>query len=300
VAIDGDHFLNSGNAIFGLYGTFGRGKVDSSQELVEMNYRPSDFKVSLMASMPRTYKSPPVVEAAAEFRFGGTSPWDWTIPGLVYERVRDRYPKKREEKLFQVSVPFDRDRMPLREDLGISKIQFLREDETALIQVGPNLLSVNQLKPYPSWNDFKKVITDALKVYCNIAKPSGLERVGLRYLNRIEVPAPTFPLRDYFNTRPEIPETLPFDSYTSVLIHVDLSYPDGLGALRLNFGSAPTDDKRGSSFMLDLDFFNGGESRPSLDNVSSWLERAHECIETAFERSFTDRTHKEIFGEVTP
>jgi hypothetical protein len=38
--------------------------------------------------MPRRYEETPLVEALCEFRFLGNEAWDWTIPGIVYERIK--------------------------------------------------------------------------------------------------------------------------------------------------------------------------------------------------------------------
>ncbi|MGC8838175.1 MAG: hypothetical protein ACP5UM_07135 [Anaerolineae bacterium] len=37
--------------------------------------------------MGRKYKDPPLMEAVCEFRLAADSPWDLTIPGLIYEKL---------------------------------------------------------------------------------------------------------------------------------------------------------------------------------------------------------------------
>lgn len=37
---------------------------------------------------------------------------------------------------------------------SIERMQFLTKDEKLLLQVGPDLLSVNKLRPYTSWDLF--------------------------------------------------------------------------------------------------------------------------------------------------
>jgi uncharacterized protein (TIGR04255 family) len=44
--------------------------------------------------MPKKYEKPPIIEAVCEFRFSGKSKWDLTIPGLIYDSVKDEYPQK--------------------------------------------------------------------------------------------------------------------------------------------------------------------------------------------------------------
>ena len=79
------------------------------------------------------------------------------------------------------------------------RIQFVRSDERALIQLGQDLLAINHLEPYPTWAYFKPIILDKLEVYQDIAQPEGLERIGLRYINKIEFEPLIVELEDYFN-----------------------------------------------------------------------------------------------------
>ena len=56
--------------------------------------------------MGRRYKNPPIVEALCEFEFISSQPWDLTIPGLIYEKVKDEFPDKRQQigKGFNLSL----------------------------------------------------------------------------------------------------------------------------------------------------------------------------------------------------
>jgi uncharacterized protein (TIGR04255 family) len=88
----------------------------------------------------------------------------------------------------------------------IDKIQFVREDESSLIQVGTNLLTVNHLLSYTGWKDFKKLIFETFDIYKNIAKPDSICRIGLRYINRFNnILTNPAELKDYFNIYPSIP-----------------------------------------------------------------------------------------------
>jgi uncharacterized protein (TIGR04255 family) len=66
---------------------------------------------------------------------------------------------------------------------------FFTEDRKMLVQVGPRLLTVNALKPYPHWEGFKPRIEMAWKSLQATIEVQGLERIGLRYINHIELPA---------------------------------------------------------------------------------------------------------------
>jgi len=106
--------------------------------------------------MSAIYANPPIIETLCEFHFEAGEPWDWTVPGLVYARVRHEFPDRAEQRTFQVDLQAGK-ALPPRVDT-VAKMQFLRKDRSALIQVGPNVLVVNHLPPYPNWNGFRELI----------------------------------------------------------------------------------------------------------------------------------------------
>ncbi|MBI4488294.1 MAG: TIGR04255 family protein [Deltaproteobacteria bacterium] len=247
--------------------------------------------------MPRIYNKPPVVEAVCEFRFNAPQPWDWTIPGLIYEKIRAEFPKKRHQNVLEVAMQPGEGKVSQEIKGGIAKMQFLREDESALVQVGPNVLSVNHLRPYPNWPTVKALIIKHLQIYQEVANPESLIRIGLRYVNRIDMPKDNFTLEDYFRALPQLPEVTP-QIFASFVLRVEIPYEDLKGRLTFVFGTAPVKTEN-PSFMLDLDMFAIGEDVPPLGKESDWIEAAHERVEKAFDACFTEKTHKEIFEEVT-
>ena len=85
--------------------------------------------------MGRLYKNPPLIEALCEFQFEPDQPWDWTIPGLVYDKVKKEFPKKKQQNIIKMEVHADPE-ISQSVKGEIARMQFLREDEQALIQVG--------------------------------------------------------------------------------------------------------------------------------------------------------------------
>ena len=159
--------------------------------------------------MGRRYKNPPIVEALCEFEFISSQPWDLTIPGLIYEKVKDEFPDKRQQIGIGVQLKPTEKGFEHKVEPTPPRIQFYKRDKTALIQVAPDLLVVNQLKPYMTWAKFKPMILDSLQKYRDIANPKGFKRVGLRYINKINIKAETIELSDYFDFYPYIPKNLP-------------------------------------------------------------------------------------------
>ena len=246
--------------------------------------------------MSRIYKKPPLIEALCEFQFA-EGDWDWTIPGLVYQQIEAQFPTKRQASTVEFEVQADPDQVSQRLRGGPGRMQFVRADETALVQVGPHLLVINQLHPYPRWSGFKPLVLDTFEIYRAIAKPAGFERIGLRFINHIRLPGTEVELSTYFNFGPRLPEPVDSNPIRSLFLRVDLAQEPHLGHLVMTLATAPNGGDDGSAWILDLDFATMPVQELALDAVGDWVEQAHDRIETAFEACLTDHL-REIFEEV--
>ncbi len=175
------------------------------------------------------------------------------------------------------------------------KMQFIKHDGSALIQLGVNLLAINQLRPYPHWDGFKNLIIKIQEVYYSVAHPDEYSRIGLRYINRIEIAQQDIKLADYFNIQPKIPSEIP-SVYKTLFLRMEIPYPNDNGTLVLNFGTAPNPIPNLTSLILDIDFVTLSASELSIGSAIEWIEQAHSRIETAFEGCITDVT-RALFEE---
>src|SRR5205814_1213562 len=91
---------------------------------------------------------------------------------------------------------------------GEPRARFAREDESRLLQVGRDLLVVNQLQPYPHYEEWRAVVHRTLDVYRGLASPAGIVRLGVRYINQVVVPGESVRMEDYFRIFPPIPPEL--------------------------------------------------------------------------------------------
>jgi uncharacterized protein (TIGR04255 family) len=73
-----------------------------------------------------------------------------------------------------------------------------------VVQVAPYLLAVNQLAPYTSWRRFFPLIKRCFRAYEQVATPTGFRRIGMRYINKIEIPETNLELSDYFTFYPHV------------------------------------------------------------------------------------------------
>jgi uncharacterized protein (TIGR04255 family) len=248
--------------------------------------------------MPRTYRKPPLVEAACELRFKSDTAWDWTFPGIIYEQIRADFPEKRQQAGFEVSVAAGATAVvPIQVPTNsVNRMQFVKQDGSAMVQLGPHLLAVNLLPPYPLWPEFKRLVLQQLETYRRVANPQGFARIGLRYINRVTLPIRT-ELKDYLRALPETPEELP-QVWSAFAMSVNVAYADPPATLRVVVGNVPSDRPEIYPVLLDLDLFHEGDDLPTLDGIEQWLQTAHGRVEQAFDAAVTEKTHAEVFEEV--
>lgn len=240
--------------------------------------------------MPLHYKSPPLVEALCELRFESDpqTKWDWTVPGRLYSKIENRFPKRRQRLDLAVSSgPND----------ARTLVQFVSENESTMVQVGPDVLAVNSLGPHIGWPELKNTLATVLHEYRGIAAPSALISAAVRYINRVEIPIrPGFALERYFEVLPGLPKAVPMDVST-FLIHTEVVCDEPSALLRFRFGSTNSVADI-AAFIVDYEHAAPKPMVPSFEALETWLDAGHERIELAFYGTFTPMTHSEIFQEV--
>lgn len=231
------------------------------------------------------YAHPPIVEAVCEFRFE-PGDWDNAIPGLIWERVKVLFPKRRDAVRLEfqsVPGPGGFEQRVIQQPL----IQYLQEDEKLFMQVGPSVLTVNRLAPYASWQEFKPLIQQAFEVYSEQASPKATTRIGLRYINRFELPGDKVDLEDILEFRPYMGKELPKD-HASFTVGAEFLFEQNRDVLRLQVASTKPLRESRLALILDLDYFSLLPDTSVCADIGEWLEVAHRHIEDAFEASITD------------
>lgn len=149
--------------------------------------------------MNRILRKDPIVEARCDFQFDAPD-WDWTVPGLLWGQIRDEFPLKQQFELLPSNASEDNN-----EVLGVSQLNFWREDKSALVRIEPNELSIVQRAPYTGWPQFRTIIERVLNAYREVAPSGPLDDIALHYFNRFPLPSEKFDFEDYLNIGPSTP-----------------------------------------------------------------------------------------------
>ena len=159
------------------------------------------------------YKNAPIIEALCEFTFVPMPAPEghfFMLPGLLKAELGADYAgSPREQRLQSVTLPGEQTNITVQDSLF--RIQMPTGDGTRLLSVGPNTLSVSMLKPYgeDGWErEFLPRITKALKAYKKVAKPLSVSRIGVRYINQIQIPDAEADVENYIALKDSAPELL--------------------------------------------------------------------------------------------
>ncbi|MBI4083108.1 MAG: TIGR04255 family protein [Candidatus Lambdaproteobacteria bacterium] len=244
--------------------------------------------------MGERIRNPPLLEAICEFRFDSPG-WDWTIPGRLFDRIQDQFPIRS-----QVNAPtFELKMAPTASASAKAvgapeRIQLKTGDESAMVQVGRDLLAVNQLKPYPGWDAFSTMIMNVYSEYVGLLPKYDIRRIGLRYINRLPV-SERFKIGDYLVIDPPLPESLnrPLNSFFQ---RYELNFDNPRGILIHQTGTQTIENSKFA--MLDLDFV----STPQQDfgepeAIAPWIGGAHDRIFDAFVASLNPKLFAKLNSE---
>jgi uncharacterized protein (TIGR04255 family) len=236
--------------------------------------------------MEKRYKNPPIIEAVCEFRFRPGKAWNSSFPAQIHDLLRQTFPQKREMKAFQASLtiaPQGSQQQLHQNDV----LQILREDEKALVIIDIDRLAVSHLSPYPTWEEFLPLIKQGFSAYKSVAAPNGLHRIGLRYINHIEMPGTQINLYDYMNVFPTLNWQLT-EGYGAFILGLQIPFAEQRDLLNLQLSSATANSADSIAVVLDLDYFLGQPEATSFETVFDWLEEAHQRVEDAFESCIRD------------
>lgn len=233
--------------------------------------------------MGRKYAAPPLFEALVEFSFSG-SKWDSTIPGLFFERIKNSYPT------------ISRSKAPNSSNERDERTIFHSNKGNQVIQIGRDILVINHLRPYPEkFENWTPEIFQILSHYLALVSPSNFQNIGVRFLNKIEVPGTQFPMEKYFRLFPSFSKELAA-SHGDFLLRVVIEPKIKEHNLLITFSGEDPARIGFGNFLLDL-YDQTNVTTLDLKMIERIVYEGHENVEHAFENIVTDESRL-IFKEI--
>lgn len=243
----------------------------------------------------RRYRNPPIEEALCEFHFDLGKEWDPEIPDMLRAELGDEYSgRPKRQNLVQVELAVREGRpFELQHSERMERVQLITNDGTRVVGVGRDALSVHMLRPYQGtsaskdsgWGELRSRIQQALDAYWKIAKPRGVRRVGVRYINRIDIPENQVNFGDYLKCAlPLVPELT--GNVQEYFGRTELSHDDGV---RLILSQAKISGPiEHTNLILDIDVIWETDNAIEKDMAMEKMRDLSDRERAAFEAVITD------------
>lgn len=171
--------------------------------------------------------------------------------------------------------------------------KFTTGDGKYIWQARMDGMTLSRLAPYESWGPFRDEARRLWSRYRDIVRPQQIERLAVRYINRIDIPAADKELADYLRTLPEVSADLKHP-LTGFFLQLRLSQHDLKAESIINETIVPPPEPGLFSVVLDVDLFRSEEPPQSEEDVWAYFEQLHVRKNEIFEACLTARA-RELF-----
>lgn len=175
--------------------------------------------------------------------------------------------------------------------------RYVSEDGREILQARLEGFTFSVLRPYERWETF---ITEARRLwdaYRQIVLPLAITRVGVRYINRLDISQASIEPRDYLRTFPEISSDAP-DGIINYFMQLLLEVPEMKGVAVINQTIVPPPKPGMVSVVLDIDLSRDAsreeEVPQSEEDIWNLLEQMRVHKNAIFKACITERTKELI------
>jgi uncharacterized protein (TIGR04255 family) len=243
-------------------------------------------------STVRRYAKAPITEAIIELRVQQAP--GVTVGDLLrcHEAEKENYPTRKELKYglghFEVGPR-------VTASATSQHVGFIctSDDQKQVFQARLDGFSASRLAPYKSWEPFRDEARRLWDVYRQAVKPVRIERIAVRYINRLDIPGPQVELKDYLRTSPEIGPGLP-QALDGFFLQLQLPVHEIRSKLLINetIIESPTPEKVG--VVLDIDLFRTEDLPQEETAIWQLFESLRLRKDEFFESCITDKA-RELF-----
>lgn len=232
--------------------------------------------------MTEKFKNPPLIEVVFELIYKPKT-WNQILLGGFYSGY------------IQKNFPIIRDQHGIAGSPGpmliqgfVPVTQFVKDDGTGLVQLSSNMLSVNRFPIYTGWPDFFPIIKDVLEQFSKIIDVENVERVGLRYLNKINVGEQhNFENYErYIKYKPIIPNINGSANSIQLVTEFPINNTDDF--LIIEAGTLMPEQNYPAPVALNLSYISKKRNL-SAENISNWLNQvANPTLSSTFRELVTE------------
>jgi len=240
-------------------------------------------------------RNAPITEALIDFRIKIKDGFDAGQIEELHDVISGQYPDKKARHRLEGRFEFKKGEKPV--SLSTETVDghiFTSADKKQVFQARIDGFTFNRLKPYDRWETFREEAQRLWHLFRDLISPE-IVRVGLRYINKFDIPLFPQPLRDfneYLTAAPIVPEGLP-QGVSSFLTRVVIQNQEIDAAAIITQAFEQIIDPKFIPIILDIDAF---KQKDRIGEEEAWqaLEDLRLFKNAIFFSSITEKT-KELF-----
>jgi uncharacterized protein (TIGR04255 family) len=234
------------------------------------------------------YAHDPIFEAVIELRYAGAG--SQKAFEQATKRVQKTYPVAqdiRAKKLTAEGVASD----------GPDEVYIGRHlsstDGTDTVILHWDRVALSRKAPYFGWDEFVRRFREVLTAVAAISKGRALARIGVRYIDRLDVPLGGEEVFDYREFVTVAPNPFPFDHgpISGISLSASTVVEGGNFGVVLNFAVGPSPVPESVSLFLDTEIFNQVQATLPKAESEIWIQLSEmrDWKNRVFEASITDK-----------
>lgn len=243
-------------------------------------------------AQPLMYKHPPITEAVIGISFADQV--SMVEAEKFQKKLAQYYPNHQELQNLSLKVALgvggggnQSANTDVQKDAGK---RFMSSDMTELAVIFPSTITLSQLAPYPGWEHFFERFKRDWIIFKRIFKHRQIQRIGVRYINRIDIPCENqlVNLEDYLTFTPNVTDK--YGPLNAFAVQAAVFMQDIQCKLTINSAAVPSPILDSASFVVDQDIAREVTVPQKDEDIYQLLNQIRTRKNEVFESCITDRT----------
>jgi len=206
----------------------------------------------------RHLKNAPIIEAIVDIQVKSLPESYLQTLKAIHAAIADKYPEELEHRKMQTTIRLGE--TEARTEHSLIGYRHISENKTQVFLATLNGFTFSRLRPYETWESFRKEALALWELYANTVNPELITRVALRYINRLEIPFPGESFDKYLTSPPNLSPNIS-QAIGSFLTRIIIPEPALYATAVITQAMDPlfSKDTRTAPVILDIDVFKEGE-----------------------------------------
>lgn len=243
----------------------------------------------------------PIVEAVTDIRVGAAMMLqEAEVRSQLETKLNDyKFLDSRREIKHELKIEVGKPPIQTVQDLGWKGLRFQSTDQKHIVQFNRDGFVFSRLEPYQDWEKFSSTGKQLWNTFKAIAQPIDINRIGLRFINRVQLPIGELRFENYLSPAPKAPRgfDLPFNSFTHRDVLVVPGHPYAINVIR-TIQRVPAAGETAVAIILDIDVFAICSDKLDEELLTKRFQEMRWLKNKVFFGCFTKKAMKKFRGDI--